>query len=75
MNIIKLALLSFMSVSTASVSSAASLATKVDPAVLVPGENSSSKWIRVKTSCKDSRNFDILDGIGGTVKCYILIKA
>ena len=43
MNLSKLALLSIISFSIASVSSAGSLATKVDPKVIVPGENSSAK--------------------------------
>jgi len=55
MNLSKLALLSIISLSIASVSSAASLATKVDPAVTVPGANSSANRIRVLTTVKDSR--------------------
>ena len=43
MNLSKLALLSIISFSIASVSSAGSLATKVDPTVIVPGEDSSTK--------------------------------
>ena len=75
MNLSKLALLSIISLSIASVSSAASLATKVDPAVTVPGENSSTKRIRILTTVKDSKGNDVMDGFGDTVKCYTWVKA
>ena len=75
MNLSKLALLSIISLSIASVSSAASLVTKVDPAVTVPEENSSAKRIRVLTTVKDSMGNDVMDGLGDTVKCYIWVKA
>ncbi len=54
---------------------AASLATKVDPAVTVPGETSHAKRIRVLTTVKDSKGNDVMDGFGDTVKCYTWIKA
>ena len=75
MNLSKLALLSIISLSIASVSSAASLATKVDPAVTVPGANSSANRIRVLTTVTDSKGNDVIDGSGDTVKCYTWVKA
>lgn len=75
MNLSKLALLSIISLSIASVSSAASLATKVDPAVTVPGANSSANRIRVLTTVKDSKGNDVMYGFGDTVKCYTWVKA
>ncbi|MDA9248460.1 hypothetical protein N9P22_00840 [Amylibacter sp.] len=75
MNLPKLVLLSIISFSIASVSSAASLATKVEPAVTVPGENSSAKRIRILTTVKDSKGNDVMDGFGDTVKCYTWVKA
>ena len=75
MKLSKLALLSIISFSIASVSSAASLATKVDLAVTVPGANSSANRIRVLTTVKDSKGNDVMDGFGDTVKCYTWVKA
>ena len=54
MNFSKLALLSIISFSMASVSSAGSLLTKVDPKVEVPGEDSSTKQV---FTCKNTVNF------------------
>lgn len=75
MNLTKLAILSIITISFGSVSSAASLATKTDPAVKVPSENSYAKRVRILTTVKDSYGNDVMDGFGDTVKCYTWVNA
>ena len=75
MKLTKLAILSIITISFGSVSSAASLVTKTDPAVKVPNENSYTKRVRVLTTVKDSYGNDVMDGFGDTVKCYTWVNA
>ena len=75
MKLTKLAILSIITISFGSVSSAASLVTKTDPAVKIPTENSYIKRVRVLTTVKDSYGNDVMDGFGDTVKCYTWVNA